>query len=139
MSTSALNSASDSSPTSARLSITWISEPSPSRSRAKQSLPVLRWKMTRPVIATCSPVRVSGSSSPRSSFGSHVSRISRIVWRALDRDRVGLSPRVQHPLPLVPAYPDLLGHVVARRRVSEGWGLGPWSIHGAQGYFACPS
>ena len=67
MSTSALNSASDSSPTSARLSITWISEPSPSRSRAKQSLPVLRWKITRPVIATCSPVWVSGSSSPASS------------------------------------------------------------------------
>ena len=77
MSTSALNSASDSSPTSARLSITWISEPSPSRSRAKQSLPVLRWKITRPVIATCSPVRVSGSSScrRRTSPGS-----ARIVW-----------------------------------------------------------
>ena len=80
MSTSALNSASDSSPTSARLSITWISEPSPSRSRAKQSLPVLRWKITRPVIATCSPVRVSGSSSPASSGPSYFSRICRIVW-----------------------------------------------------------
>ena len=76
MSTSALNSASDSSPTSARLSITWISEPSPSRSRAKQSLPVLRWKITRPVIATCSPVRVSGSSS----WPSYFSRTCRIVW-----------------------------------------------------------
>ena len=77
MSTSALNSASDSSPTSARLSITWISEPSPSRSRAKQSLPVLRWKITRPVIATCSPVRVSGLELP---LPSYFSRTCRIVW-----------------------------------------------------------
>ena len=50
--------------------------PSPSRSRAKQSLPVLRWKITRPVIATRSPVRVSGSSSCPSYF----SLIWRTVW-----------------------------------------------------------
>ena len=63
MSTSALYAASRSSPTSARLSITWSSVPSPSRSRAKQSLPVLRWWITLPVTETTVPVWVSGSSS----------------------------------------------------------------------------
>ena len=49
MSTSALKSASDSSPTSASESMACSSVPSPSRRRTKQSLPVLRRKITRPV------------------------------------------------------------------------------------------
>ena len=67
-------------PTSARESMTWSSVPLPSRRRTKQSLPVLRRKITRPAMATSSPVRVSGSSSPRSIRGSNFSRISVRVW-----------------------------------------------------------
>lgn len=52
-----------SSPTSARLSMTCRRVPMPSWSVAKQSLPVLRTKMTRPVIPTKSPVATSASSS----------------------------------------------------------------------------
>ena len=59
---SAFQAASDSSPTRSRESITWSSA-SPSRRVAKQSLPVLRKKMTRPVTPTFSPVIVSGSRS----------------------------------------------------------------------------
>jgi hypothetical protein len=54
--------ASDSSPTRSRDSMT-CSSASPSRSVAKQSLPVLREKMTRPVTPTFSPVSVSGGRS----------------------------------------------------------------------------
>ena len=72
----ALNAASRSSPTSASESITCSSEPSPSRSRTKQSFPVLRRNITRPATATRSPVCVSGSSS----CPSYVARISASVW-----------------------------------------------------------
>jgi hypothetical protein len=62
-STSDLKSASDGSPRSASDSITWSSVPSPSRSRTKHSLPVLRRNITRPATATVSPVCVSGARS----------------------------------------------------------------------------
>ena len=76
MSTSALNVGQRLLADVGEQSITWSSVPSPSRSRTKQSLPVLRRKITRPVTATRSPVRVSGSSS----CPSYVSRISASVW-----------------------------------------------------------
>ncbi len=62
-STSDFQSASRSSPTLSSESIAWISAPPPERRVAKQSLPVLRTKMTRPAIETTSPVAVSGSRS----------------------------------------------------------------------------
>ena len=64
-STSAFQAASDSGPTLSSETIACSSVPDapPSRSVAKQSLPVLRMKMTRPVTPTRSPVAVSGGRS----------------------------------------------------------------------------
>ena len=107
----ALKSASDSSPTSASESITWSSVPSPSRSRTKQSLPVLRRKITRPATATVSPVRVSGSSS----CPSYVARTSASVWVRSTVTGYGGTTGLDQPLPLLPAHPHLLGKVVALR------------------------
>ena len=76
MSTSAFQSASDSSPTSARLTITCRRVPMPSWRVAKQSLPVLRTKTTRPATRTTSSV-----SSPVSRWP----HCSRTCWRVCVR------------------------------------------------------
>ena len=112
MSTNDLNSASDSSPTSASESITWSSVPSPSRSRTKQSLPVLRRKITRPVTATSTPVWWSGPSCSASYVDDHLAQ--RV--RAVDVDRVRLMAGRQQPLTLVPTNPHLLGQRRCRTR-----------------------
>ena len=62
-STSRFHAASASSPTLASEIITWMS-PVPSRSVAKQSLPPIRERITRPATPTVSPVAVSGGSEP---------------------------------------------------------------------------
>ena len=111
MSTSDLKSASDSSPTSASESIACSSVPSPSRSRAKHSLPVLRRKITRPVTATWSPVVVVGAER----LG--VVRVDDLAQRVGARDVSGVRRRArgEQPLALVPAHPHLLGQVVVAR------------------------
>ena len=68
------HASSASSPTSARLSITWSRVPIPSWRVAKQSLPVLRTNITRPATPTTSWV-----SSPVSRWP-HCSRTSARVW-----------------------------------------------------------
>ena len=86
-STCAFQSASASSPTSARLSITCSRVPTPSWRVAKQSLPVLRMKTTRPATPTTSWV-----SSPVSRWP-HCSRTCSSVCVRRHRDRVGLLAR----------------------------------------------
>ena len=67
-----LNAASDSAPTLASETITCNSVPvspaPPSRSVAKHNFPEFRWKMTRPVMPTNSPVSVSGGRSGNASL-----------------------------------------------------------------------
>ncbi len=78
MSTRSFQAASWSSPTLASESIAWISVPSPARSVAKHSLPVLREKMTRPAMPTRSPVAVSsGRSGKRERTSAMVAVIGR--------------------------------------------------------------
>ena len=93
-------------PTRSRESIACNSVPSPSRRVAKQSLPVLRTKITRPVTATWSPVAVSvGRSAYRSPD-------LRQRGGAGTADRVRLDALGEHPVPLLPADLHLLGKVV---------------------------
>ncbi len=63
-STSSFQAASDSSPTFASDTIAWMRLPSPDCSEAKQSLPVLRLKTTRPATAATVPVSAPASRSP---------------------------------------------------------------------------
>ena len=65
-STSRFHAASASSPTPASEIITWMS-PVPSRRVAKQSLPPILDRMTRPATPAVVPVAVSGGSDPYSS------------------------------------------------------------------------
>ena len=105
-STRRFQSVSASAPTRSRDSIACSSVPSPSRRVAKQSLPVLRRKITRPVTATRSPVAVSVG---RSAYRSRTSASVRCAGQSTGYgcDAVG-----QHPVPLVPADPHLLGQVL---------------------------
>ena len=90
----------------------------PSCSVAKQSLPVLRTKTTRPLTATTSPVSSPASRSRvrRADLGERVG--------ARHLDRVGPRAGRQQRRPLVPADPDLLGQGCGRRRRSASTGEG---------------
>ena len=112
-STLAFQRASSSSPTDASESIACSSVPSPSRRVAKQSLPVLRRKITRPV----TPTVVAGGGVRRQVGvgGAHL----REGVGAVDGDGVGLVPAREHLRPLVPAHPHLLGQVGGLRFVAH--------------------
>ena len=109
MSTSAFQSASDSSPTSARLTITCSRVPMPSWRVAKQSLPVLRTNTTRPgdaddVVGLLAGLQVAPLLADLLEG-----------MRAAHLDGVRVTSAVEQPLPLLAAYPHLLRDVVDRR------------------------
>ena len=104
----------------------WISVPSPARRVAKQSLPVLREKMTRPAMPTRSPVAVSTGRSGNRDADVRDGRRDR------QADAVGLHAPRGELLALLAPDPHLLGQVVVRIGVLLE-GAGGVGRHNAQG------